>query len=75
LKNYTISTPLWWEYGTEVYFQSASYDQYGAGINVGRQITKKLSGSISDQFVKETSGQAGLAYTVNIVSLSLSYQF
>jgi hypothetical protein len=75
LKDYTISTPLWWEYGTEVYFQSASYDQYGAGINVGRQITKKLSGSISDQFVKETSGQAGLAYTVNIVSLSLSYQF
>ena len=75
LRKYTISTPLWWEHGTEVYYQSASYDQYGAGISIGRQLTQKLSSSLSYQFVKETSGQPGLNYTDNIISLSLTYQF
>ncbi len=75
LHNYTLSTPLWWEHGTEIYYQTASYDQYGAGITIGRQLTQKLSGSLSYQFVKETSDQAGLEYTDNIVSLSFSYQF
>jgi hypothetical protein len=45
------------------------------GINLGRQITKKLSGSISYQFVEETSSQAGLNYMVNILGLNFSYQF
>ena len=75
LRKYTISTPLWWEHGTEVYFQTVSYDQYGAGIDISRQLTQKLSGGISYQFVKETSGQPGLNYIDNIVSLSFSYQF
>jgi hypothetical protein len=75
LHNYTLSTPLWWEHGTELYLQSATYDQYGAGISLGRQLTQKLSGSLTYQFVEETSGQPGLSYTDNIVSLSFSYQF
>ena len=75
LRNYTISTPLWWEHGTEIYYQTASYDQYGARIDIRRQLTQKLSGSISYRFVKETSGQRGLNYTDNIMSLSFSYQF
>ena len=44
-RNYSISTPLWWEHGTETIIKTAKYDQYGAGINVSRQITKKLSGT------------------------------
>jgi hypothetical protein len=75
LRKYTISTPVWWEHGTEVFYQSASYDQYGAGISIGRQLTQKLSSSISYHFVKETSGQPGMNYTDNIISLSLTYQF
>jgi hypothetical protein len=75
LSKYTISTPLWWEHGTEIYYQTASYDQYGAGISIGRQLTQKLSSSISYQFVKETSGQPYWNYTDNIVSLSFSYRF
>jgi hypothetical protein len=75
LRKYTISTPLWWEHGTEIYYQTASYDQYGAGIDIRRQLTQKLSGGISYQFVKETSGQPYLNYTDNIISLSFSYQF
>lgn len=75
LKDYHLSTPLWYEHGTEIYFQSAAYDQYGAGIQISRQITEKLSGSFSYRFIKETSGKAGLSYTDNIVSLSFAYQF
>lgn len=75
LRKYTISTPLWWEHGTEIYYQSASYNQYGAGIDIRRQLTQKLSSGISYHFVKETSGQPGLNYTDNIISLSFSYRF
>ena len=75
-RKYTISTPVWWEHGTEIYYQTASYDQYGARIDIRRQLTQKLSGGISYQFVKETSGQSSYwNYTDNIVSLSFSYRF
>jgi hypothetical protein len=75
LKKFTISTPLWWEHGTQIYYQTTSYDQYGAGIIIGRQLTQKLSCGLTYQFVKETSGQQGLNYTDNIVGLSFTYQF
>lgn len=75
LHNYTLATPLWWEHGTEVYFQAATYDQYGAGFSLGRQLTEKLSGALAYQFVRETSKETGLAYTDNIISLSFSYTF
>ena len=75
LRNYPLGTSFGWEHGTEAYYQSASYDQFTAGINLGRQLTQKLSGSLSYQFVKETSGQPNLNYINNIVSLSFSYQF
>jgi hypothetical protein len=75
LNNYSISTPMWWEHGTEIYLGTTTYDQYGAGITIGRQITQKLSGILSYQYIKETSDEADLNYTDQIVSLSFSYQF
>ncbi len=76
---YSISTPVFWQQGTRVYNTTAGgnadYQQIGLGLNVGRSLTKKLSASIGYQFVQETSNLAGLAYTVNIVDLNLSYQF
>lgn len=80
-RKYSLSTPFWWQNGSQlanqIYGQggASSYDQYGAGINISRTLTKKLSGTLGYQFVKETSGQSSLNYTVNIVSLNLSYQF
>ncbi len=78
-KNYQLSTPVFWEKGTQLYAVSGTvaedYTQYGAGINLGRAITKKLSGSLAYQYVRENSAQSILNYTVNIVSLSFSYQF
>jgi hypothetical protein len=80
-KNYQLSTPFWWQKGTQLSNQlygqggATDYNQYGAGINLGRTITQKLSGTLAYQLVRETSSQSSLNYTVNIVSLSFSYQF
>jgi hypothetical protein len=75
LKNYSLGTSLWWSHGTQFYYQANIYDQYGGGLNVGRQITEKLSGTVSYQYIQETSAQADLNYIVNIISLNLSYRF
>lgn len=78
-KNYSISTPLSWQQGTRIYNTTASssvdYAQYMLGLNVSRQLTQKLSVAASYQFVRQTSGQANLNYTDNIVSLNFTYQF
>jgi hypothetical protein len=77
-KNYQLSTPIWWQKGTELYAlggQGLNYEQYGVGINISRTITQKLSGQLGYQFIRENSGQQGPNYTVNILSLSFSYQF
>jgi hypothetical protein len=72
---FQLSTPFWWRQGTELYNQTVNFDQFGAGINLSRSLTKKLSGAISYQFIQETSNQSGLNYSVNIMGLSFSYQF
>jgi hypothetical protein len=73
LHKYQLSTPISWQRGTEIYSQT--YDQYSLALILSRQLTKKLSGGLSYQFVKEDSRQSSLNYVVNIVSLNLSYQF
>jgi outer membrane protein assembly factor BamA len=72
-----LTTPFWWEKGSRLYAQGGTtdYDQFGAGINIGRGITEKLTGNLGYQFVRESGGQSSLNYTVNIVSLSFSYRF
>ena len=78
IKGYTFSTPLWWLQGTQNFTQantSNTYNQYGCGLNLGRQLTEKLSSTFSYQFIQETSDQADLNYIVNLISLNFSYQF
>ena len=78
-KNYSLSTPFSWQQGTRLYNTkvsgSADYTQFSQGINISRQLTQKLSSSLGYQYVEQTSGQAGLNYTANIVSLNFSYRF
>ena len=76
-RKYQLTTPFWWQKGTQLYYQGggADFDQYGIGINIGRPITKKLSGSLGYQLIRESSSQLSLNYTANIVSLNFSYQF
>lgn len=76
-RKYQVSTPFWWQKGSQLYALggASDYTQYGAGINVSRAITQKLSGTLAYQFIRENSSQSGLNYRVNIVSLNFTYQF
>lgn len=80
-RKFSLSTPFWWKRGNQLASNiyglggANSYDQYSAGINIGRNLTQKLSSSLGYQYVRETSSQSGLNYTANIVSLNFSYQF
>ena len=73
----SLSTPIAWEKGTQLATGAAgtSFNQISAGISAGYSLTKKLSGTLSEQFVRETSLRSAENYTVNIVGLNLSYQF
>ena len=79
LWKYSISTPVWWEQGTQIAANALHYNQFGAGLTVGHALSQKLSASVYYQFVMETTDQAqagnNFNYTADIVGLSLSYQF
>ena len=82
LNKYSITTPVSWQQGSQVSYVRAGaggnneYDQYSVGITVGRSLTKKLSGSLSYQYIKETSSGTGFSnYTDDIISLNLTYSF
>lgn len=75
VQKWSISTPVWWEQGTEVGLGSLTYSQYGAGFTVGRPLTQKLSAQFRYQWIMETANQAVMSYTANIVGLNLTYQF
>ena len=76
-KKFRLSTPFWWQKGTQLYYLGGGtgFEQYGIGVNIGMSITDKLSGSLGYQLVRESSSRSSLNYTANIVSLNFSYQF
>lgn len=78
-KKFSLSTPFWWREASLAYnstaYQNQNYDQFGLGASLGRSLSQKLTGTISYQWIKETSDQANLNYTVNIVSLNFTYRF
>ena len=79
-KKTSVGTPIFWEHGNSSYSNfggsnASTFDQYGAGLSLGRPITQKLSSSLTYTFVKETSDGSGLSYIVNTVSLNFTYQF
>jgi hypothetical protein len=77
-KKYNLSSSLSWQQGSAVFGTAtgnSDYDQYAITLSMSRQLMKRLTGEISYQFVQETSGQANLNYTDDIISLNFSYQF
>ncbi len=75
LQKTTISTPLTYEHGKQATAFGETFDRYGTGISFGRNLARKLNGSLGYQFYWRDSDVAGQSYTVNVVSLSLSYAF
>ena len=70
-----IGTSLDYEHGSQVGFGTETFDRYGAGITLGRTLTRKLSGSLGYRFFWRGSDLTGRGYTVNVVSLNLHYAF
>lgn len=77
LRKVTLGTSFGYERGSYLYAYAGgeTYDQYGPGISLSRPITAKLSSSLGYQLYLRDSNQSGRNYTVNMVSLNLSYTF
>jgi len=81
VKEFRLSTPFFWEHGKGLYgyygyyLLGEKFDRFGGGVNLGRAITRKLSGNLSYQFIKRDSSVKAASYTLNRVSLSFSYRF
>jgi hypothetical protein len=71
----TIGTSLDYDHGKQVGFGTETFDRYSAGINFGRPITAQLSGNLGYRFYLRESDLKGRGYTVNVVNLSLNYDF
>ena len=75
LRKITLGTTFEFEHGTQISFGAETFDRYGPGISVGRSITSKLSGGLAYHYYWRGSDVPGRNYTVNVVSLNLSYAF
>jgi hypothetical protein len=75
LRGITLSLPVLWESGQQAAFAAVSYEQYSAGLSLGRGLTRKLSASAYYRWTTETSNRSQLNYTDNIVGLNLTWQF
>lgn len=80
VKDYTVGLAFAWEKGTQLgngatTAGSLDFEQFNGSISITHQFSKKLSGTLSDQFVKEVSNQAASSYIANIVGLKVSYSF
>jgi hypothetical protein len=70
-----ITTPLSFEHGKELNTGGETFDRYGAGISLSRELTRKLSGSLTYQYYWRSSDVPNQSYNMNSVSLNLTYAF
>jgi len=75
LRKISLGTSFSYEHGSQVSGGAETYDQYGPGLTLGKSITEKLSGSLGYQIYWRDSNLPGRNYTVNVVSLNLTYRF
>ncbi len=71
----SLGTSFILEHGSQIGFGAETFDRFGPAVNIGRNITDKLSASLNYQFLKRSSDQPGRGYTANILSLNFSYNF
>ena len=76
MQKVTIGTSLEYDHGSQVAGSgSEAFDRYGAGITLGRSLTKKLSGSLGYHFFWRESDVPGQGYAVNVATVNLNYAF
>lgn len=75
IQKVTLGTSLQYEHGVELTAPGEIFDRYGATVSLGRSLTSKLSAGLGYEFWWRTSDLPGKSYTLNVVSLNLSYRF
>ena len=71
----TLSTSLIYNYGTQLSGTPETWERYGFGISLRRDITSKLSASLGYQFYARQSDWPGRTYDLSVVSLGFYYRF
>lgn len=75
LRKITLATLFTFEHGTQLAYNGETFDRYGPGIHIGRQLTEKLHASLAYQYYWRGSDLPSRNYTVNIGTLNLAYRF
>jgi Putative beta-barrel porin 2 len=75
IRDVTLGTTFVFNHGTQVITGGETFDQIGPGITLSRLVTQKVTASLGYQYYYRTSDLPGRDYTVDIVSLSFTYQF
>jgi hypothetical protein len=83
IKDVTLTVPLMFEYSQESDVAVTPgapqgperYKRYGAGVDLGYQLTPKLNTKVGYRFIKKESNGATRDYTANSVTLDLNYTF
>ncbi len=75
VRQFSLSTFFGFQHGSQVFAGSETFDQFNAGVNLARQLNRRLSGSLGYQVYRHASNQPGQGYTANIISLNLNYTF
>ena len=70
----SLGTRFEFEHGSQVFSGRETFDRFGPGLNLDRQITRKVSANLRYQYYQRQSDVSGGDYAVNIVTLSVVFR-
>ncbi len=75
IKDYSLAASFDFQHGSQAFGSGEIFDRYALAFNVGRTLSRKLSGSVGYSVYFRTSNQPDQGYLNNILSLNLTYNF
>jgi len=75
LRQWTVGTGFEYQHGEELINGGETFNRYGPQATLSRQLTQKLTTSLSYQYFQRDSDQPDRSYTANIITLNFSYRF
>lgn len=74
IRGFDLSAFFQYDHGAQVFTGQEDFDRYGPGVGLGHRFNAKLSSSLRYQFYQRQSDLAGGDYSVNSLTLNLTYQ-
>ncbi len=75
VRKVTIGYSVNYDHGSQIGSGGETFDRYGAGITLSRNLGSKLSATLGGQFYWRTSNLPDREYANNIISLNFNYTF